>query len=259
MSAIILNIEDHVATVTLNRPKVRNAFDADMVDELARAFWELSLNKHLRALVLEGEGESFCAGADLNWMKSMAKFTRIENIKDSEKLFNMFKALTDLPFPVLSVVQGHVMGGALGLVAASDICLSIEKTQFCFSEVRLGLAPAVISTFVATKVSRADLHRYFLTAEVFGPKEARRMGLVHDFGSAKEINELKNIILKKISHNGPLAVRSSKALLKQIPTMDDPKKVTTEWIANLRVSPEGQEGLTAFLEKRKPSWLESQS
>lgn len=259
MSAIKIKIEDHVATVTLNRPQVRNAFDADMIEELAKAFSELSLNKNLRVLVLEGEGESFCAGADLNWMKSMAKFTRIENIEDSEKLYNMFKALSDMPFPVLAVVQGHVMGGALGLVAASDICLSLGKTQFCFSEVRLGLAPAVISPFVAAKVAMTDLHRYFLTAEVFGPKEARRIGLVQDFGSAKEVKELKNLIIKKLSQNGPLAVRASKALLKQIPKLDDSKKVTTELIANLRVSREGQEGLASFLEKRKPSWLESVS
>ena len=259
MSAIKIKIENHVATLTLNRPQVRNAFDAEMIDELAKAFWDLSLKPDLRVLVLEGEGESFCAGADLNWMKSMAKFSRIENIEDSEKLYNMFKALADLPCPVLSVVQGHVMGGALGLVAASDICLSVDKTQFCFSEVRLGLAPAVISSFVASKVTPSDLHRYFLTAEVFGPKEARRMGLIQDFGSAKEIKDLKNQIVKKLSQNGPLAVRASKALLKQLPTLEDPKKVTTELIANLRVSPEGQEGLTAFLEKRKPNWLEPQS
>jgi len=259
MSAIKIKIDDRVATLILNRPQVRNAFDKDMIDELTRAFGDLSLNPDLRVLVLEGEGESFCAGADLNWMRSMAKFNRVENIEDSEKLYDMFKALADMPCPVLSVVQGHVMGGALGLVAASDICLAQEKTQFCFSEVRLGIAPAVISSFVAAKVSVADLYRYFLTAEVFGPKEARRMGLVQDFAGAKEIKEIKNRIVKKFLQNGPLAVRASKALLKQIPKMENPRKTTTELIASLRVSPEGQEGLTAFLEKRKPHWLESQS
>jgi methylglutaconyl-CoA hydratase len=206
--------------------------------------------------VIDGEGPSFCAGADLQWMKSMAQFTRSENIEDSKKLYQMFRSLKEVPVPVICMVHGHVMGGALGLLAASDIGLAVDGTQFCFSEVRLGLAPAVISSFVANKVPMTFLQRYFLTAEVFDEKMAQNMGLVQAHGSHTEMVELKDQLIKKICQNGPSAVRASKNLLNQLSQMNDPEKETVELIANLRVSPEGQEGLKSFFEKRKPHWME---
>lgn len=257
MKYLKLEKNDSHYQLTLNRPEVRNAFDDSMISEMSDFFASLQKDSQVRVLTIKGSGESFCAGGDLNWMKSMVNFTEEENKKDSEKLFQMYQALSHVPVPVISVVHGHVMGGGLGLVAASDICLAEEKTQFCFSEVRLGLAPAVISAFVKPKILPRDLQRYFLTAEIFSSQQALEMGLVNEYGSEDQMNKTFQHLVKKISNNGPQAVRATKELIRSLNQGCDPMKQTTELIARLRVSEEGQEGLKAFFEKRKPQWLES--
>lgn len=257
MKTIDVSTENYICTVRLNRPDVRNAFNDAMIEEMTEAFERASQDKSLRVVVLRGEGQSFCAGGDLNWMKSMVDYSLKENRDDSEKLFEMYQALANIPVPVVSFVHGHSMGGGLGLMAASDIVLSENSTKFCFSEVRLGLAPAVISHFVKTKIRPSDMSRYFLTAEVFGAAQAQEMGLVHERGSFVEMEESLEKITKQISNNGPQAVRATKSLIEKLESTADSKKLTTELIADLRVGDEGQEGLKAFFEKRKPNWLEA--
>lgn len=247
--------KDHLISVTLNRPKVRNAFNDEMIKEMTATFKQASKNEELRVMILQGAGESFSAGGDLNWMKSMVDYTEKENIADSEKLYEMYEALKNVPVPVVTMVHGHAMGGALGLIAASDIVYAEEDTQFCFSEVRLGLAPAVISAFVKDKILPRDMHRYFLTAEVFDAADAFDMGLVHGYGGKEEVEETVFKTAQKISKNGPQAVRATKKLIFELESSKNLKKTTSEVIAKLRVGDEGQEGLSAFFEKRKPSWL----
>lgn len=256
MSTIDIKTEKNIQTITLNRPEVRNAFNDPMIADMTQAFKSVAQNQDVRGVVLRGAGPSFCAGGDLNWMKSMVDYSHEENKQDSIKLFEMYQALVDIPVPVISLVHGHSMGGGLGLMAASDIVFAVEGTQFCFSEVRLGLAPAVISHFVREKMSPSDMSRYFLTAEVFDPAKAQAMGLVHEHGTTEDIELLLASTTKKIAQNSPQAVKATKQLIAQLKTTTDSKTLTTEVIANLRVSDEGQEGLKAFFDKRKPNWIE---
>ena len=257
MKTIKLEKNDSVYKIILSRPEVRNAFNDDMIAEMTSLFQSLHQDKDVRVVILQGEGESFCAGGDLNWMKSMVNFSEQENREDSERLFEMYEALAQIPVPVICLTHGHSMGGGLGLMAASDIVLAVTGTKFCFSEVRLGLAPAVISHFVSQKIRPSDMSRYFLTAEIFEPTEAIEMGLVHNQGSQEEMSEMAEKLAKKIKNNSPQAVRSTKQLINNLETTKDPKKLTTELIASLRVSQEGQEGLQAFFDERKPNWIGS--
>ena len=249
-----LKEQNNVLTLTLSRPQVRNAFNDEMIVELTETFRKISTNKSARVLILQGEGESFCAGADLHWMKSMVNFSREDNIKDSKKLYDMFAAMESISFPIIGRIHGHVMGGALGLVSLCDIVAAESETQFCFSEVRLGLAPAVISSFVLKKMPRHKIHRFFLTGEVFRAEEASELGLSHFSGSLAEVDEFVQDMAKKISRNGPQAVRETKKLIQKISSEPNPD-YTIDLIADLRVSSEGQEGLKAFFEKRKPTWI----
>lgn len=257
MNTLKLEKNNFVYTMTLHRPEVRNAFNDEMISEMTKMFKSLGADPAVRVLILKGEGESFCAGGDLHWMKSMVNFSEQENREDSERLFEMYQALAEVPVPVICLTHGHAMGGGLGLMAVSDIVLAVEETKYCFSEVRLGLAPAVISHFVAKKIHSNKMSRYFLTAEVFGPDEAIAMGLAHEQGSLDSMVELANKLAKKICNNSPRAVRATKGLITQLPTATNSKKLTTELIAKLRVSSEGQEGLQAFFDKRKPNWVEA--
>ncbi len=255
MKTLIVKNDKTILHVSLNRPQVRNAFHPEMISELTLAFKDLKKNKDVRCVVLSGEGESFCAGADLAWMKSMFSFSRAQNKKDAEKLFDMFQAMYDLPCPLIGVAQGHAMGGALGLLAVCDIVVAHEKTEFCFSEVKLGLSPAVISAFVKNKMELSQMSRWFLSGEVFTAQQAKDMGLVH------EVTSQPQVVLEKLNKsflaNGPQAVRETKSLLRKIARESSSaklKKQTTDLIAKLRVGTEGQEGIKGFLEKRSPSW-----
>ena len=246
-----------VATVSLNRPDVRNAFHPTMIRELTEAFREIAARVDIAVICLRGEGKSFCSGADLGYMQSMAAFTLEENQKDSDQLFEMFWALRSCPQPVVGLVHGHVMGGALGLLAVCDIAASVEGTQFCFSEVRLGLAPAVISPFVLERVPAGFARRYLLTAEVFGPQEALASGLLQYNGTTEEAEAFVAKTVLALRQNGVEAVRSTKTLLRAFDEVQDweqRRKLTTRVIAERRVSEEGQEGLRGFLEKRQPNW-----
>lgn len=254
METLKLEKDGSIYKLTLNRPEVRNAFNEKMISELTQVFKTLQHDSQCRVLILKGEGESFCAGADLNWMKSMAQYTQEENYKDSDQLFEMFSAQENLPMPVIGLVQGHVFGGALGLVAVCDIVAAIEETQFCFSEVRLGLAPAVISSFVAKKMAKSQIHRWFLTGEVFESSQALEMDFIHFTDSKKKVEKFVEKTAEQIVNNGPVAVRETKKLIKDLSENPNIRKRSVQLIADLRVGAEGQEGLKAFFEKRKPNW-----
>ncbi len=250
--------QSHVVKVTLQRPDLRNAFNPLMIDELTRVFRDhLNRDTTLRVVVLQGAGKSFCSGADLAWMQSMVNYTLEENKRDSEKLFDLFAVLRACPVPLLGRLQGHVMGGGVGLAAVCDIAAAESKTSFGFSEARLGLAPAVISPFVLEKMQASYAHRYFLTAEMFSASEALASGLLHFVGDIDAVDTYIAQIAKTICENGPEAVRASKVLLRRsLPPSywAEAKTETTRIIAERRVGVEGQEGLRGFLEKRTPSW-----
>ncbi|MCB0377475.1 MAG: enoyl-CoA hydratase/isomerase family protein [Bdellovibrionales bacterium] len=256
MKTIEIAKNNKISVLTLKRPDVRNAFDDAMIAELTQAFHDLKNEESCRVLILQGAGESFCAGADLNWMKSMAQFSREDNLEDSRKLQQMFEALAQLPMPVIGKIHGHAMGGGMGLVALCDVVAAVEGTKFCFSEVRLGIAPAVISPYVARKLSRSQMQRWFLTAEIFEAAQAVDMGWAHVYGDRAAVDEFVENTAEKISRNGPCAVRATKKIINKLfDEGDDIHTQTIQWIADLRVSPEGQEGMQAFFEKRKPNWI----
>lgn len=257
MSTILINEKDHVLYVSLNRPEIHNAFNPEMIQELTHLFSDTKKLEKYRAIVLSGEGKSFCAGADLNWMKSMVKYNYEENVADAQKLFIMFDVMKHCPLPILGKIHGNVFGGGLGLVAICDIAIAEEKTQFCFSEARLGLVPSVISSFVQSKMQPHILRELFLTADVFSTKKAQDSGLIHYFGSVDDCQKYLEEKIHSIKKCGKLALMSTKKLLNDLEILDSKeiKKETASVIAKRRVSEEGQEGLKSFLEKRKPHWL----
>ncbi|HWU42408.1 MAG TPA: enoyl-CoA hydratase-related protein [Bdellovibrio sp.] len=256
MKFVTMTEMDQVAYVKLNRPDVRNAFNPEMIAELTNTFYDLSKRKDLRVVVLQGEGKSFCAGADLNWMKEMVNFSFVENQTDSSRLFVMFEAIMKCSLPVVAMVHGAAFGGALGLVAACDEVIAEEGTQFCFSEVKLGIAPAVISAFVARRSVPGKVRPLMISGVVFNSHIAQQAGLVTEVVAVGEGHTAIQKVIQNYKQCGPEAVRETKRLLNDIPTMtwEQKRDRTTHLIAELRASDEGQEGLKSFLEKRDPSW-----
>jgi methylglutaconyl-CoA hydratase len=256
MKFIQISEKDNFITLTLNRPDVRNAFNPEMISELKSAFQKMSTQKNLRAVIIKGEGKSFCAGADLGWMKDMVQYSLAENKKDSLDLFSMYESIDQCPIPVISVVHGAAFGGALGIIACSDYVLSEEKTQFCFSEVKLGIAPAVISAFVLKKANLGLVQPLMLSGKVFSAADANRIGLVHDIGDDENLPDKLDAVINSFRLAGPAAVRATKALLNSMSQLNwqQQKERTTDLISQLRVSQEGQAGLQSFLEKRETPW-----
>ncbi len=254
MKTLLVSEQNDVLTVTLNRPELHNAFNPEMIAELVHTF--KSVSKNVRAVLLKAEGKNFCAGADLNWMKSMAALSLAENKKDSEKLFEMFEAISCCPVPVIGRIHGNVFGGGLGLVAVCDIVACVRDTKFCFSEAKLGLVPAVISAFVCKKSQPALTRQMMLTAQVFDEQKSCEMGLVQFVGSDEEVDDYLQSQIDFVLMNGPEAVTSTKQLLEFVSqnSWSEIKNETTRIIAERRVSDEGQSGMKAFFEKRKPSW-----
>ena len=255
---LTVGIAGAVATVTLNRPDVRNAFNEFTIAELSLAFNELGRMDSVRAIVLAANGPAFCAGADLNWMKKMAGYSHSENAEDAEKLADMLRTIYLCPKPVVAKIQGDCYAGGMGLVAACDIAVSSSGACFCLSEVRLGLIPATISPYVIKSMGENAARRYFLTAEKFSAQEAHRIGFVHDIVPADALDAHVDAIVKALTTSSPNAVREAKVLVREITgkAVDSALMVdTAERIANIRSSDEGREGVASFLEKRKPSWL----
>jgi methylglutaconyl-CoA hydratase len=255
---LTIDIADRVATLTLNRPDVRNAFNETTISELAAAFEELGRHEDVRAIVLAANGPAFCAGADLNWMKKMAGYSHAENSADASQLAAMLRAIYLCPTPVVAKIQGDCYAGGMGLVAACDIAVAASGVSFCLSEVRLGLIPATISPYVIKAMGENAARRYFLTAERFNAQEAHRIGFVHDVVAADTLDAHVDALVKALVTNSPNAVREAKVLVRDVagrPVTDALVDDTAERIAHIRASAEGREGVASFLEKRKPSWL----
>jgi len=246
------------ATVTLMRADVHNAFNDDLIWELNNAFKRLGDDPSVRAIVLTGAGKSFSAGADLNWMKSAASYSHDQNLRDATQLSEMLSALNTCPKPTIAIVNGAAIGGGVGLVACCDIAIAVEGAKFGLSEVRLGLTPATISPYVVAAIGARAARRYFLTAERFDAVEAQRIGLVHETApSLQEAFSLAHVFLKHLSAGAPGALADAKSLITDVSGKaidDDLRSDTAARIAARRAGAEGAEGLSAFLEKRKPSW-----
>lgn len=250
------------ATLTLNRPEVHNAFDDALVLQLTEELRRLEQEPRVRAVVLAANGKSFSAGADLNWMRRMAGFTREENVEDAMQLAGLMQTLNELAKPTLALVQGPAYGGGVGLVACCDIALAGEEAAFCFSEVRLGLVPAVISPYVIEAVGGRAARRYFLTGELIDAREALRLGLVHEVWPQQKLQERAAALLKSLRKGGPQAKTAAKKLIARVVKAPMEEKLiwyTAERIADLRASQEGREGIRAFLEKRRPAWRQDES
>ena len=255
---IEIDRQGHVATVTLNRPDVRNAFNETAIAELAQAFRELGADNGIRAIVLSARGPAFCAGADLNWMKKMAGYTHDENRADAAQLADMLRTIYTCPKPTLAKVQGDCYAGGMGLVAACDIAIAVETANFCLSEVKLGLIPATISPYVIRAMGENASRRYFLTAERFSAQEAHRIGFVHEAVAADRLDATCEEIVKSLVSNSPHAVKQAKRLVHDVAGMPLTEALiadTAQRIADIRSSDEGKEGVRSFLEKRRPAWL----
>jgi methylglutaconyl-CoA hydratase len=246
VSALRVERDGAVLRITLARPERRNAFDAALIAELAEAFVDVGRS---RTVVLAGDGPSFCAGADVEWMRSSAGLTYDENVADALALSRMLDAIDRCPAPVVARIHGHALGGGLGLVACADVAVAAPDAVFSFSEVKLGILPAVISPFALRKIGPSAARRYFLTGERFDAATALRIGLVHEV--AADIDAVVEHIAAELLSGGPKAVRASKRLVLDAP-LDASE--TARRIAERRTSEEGQEGLAAFLEKRHPRW-----
>ncbi len=247
MAALKIERDGHVLRVTLAKPERRNAFDAALIAELTEAFADVG---DARAVLLEGEGPSFCAGADVEWQRAAIELSYEENVEDAMRLYRMCETIDSCPAPVVCCVHGFALGGGSGLVACSDIAVAWPDAVFGFTEVRLGIVPAVISPFVLAKIG-ATARRYFLTGERFDARDALRIGLVSEV--SEDAGERAEAIVRDILAGGPIAVREAKRLVRERPVGE----ATARIAAARRASDEGQDGLRAFLERRQPGWLDS--
>jgi methylglutaconyl-CoA hydratase len=253
-----LRIDGGVARVWLNRPEVRNAFDGLMVTELRSVLGQLDSDESVRVVVLGGRGPVFSAGADLDWMRAVAGFGREENVREAGSMADLFLAIHRSPKPVLGRVHGAALGGGAGLVAACDIAVAALGTRFGFTEVRLGLVPAVISPYVLGKIGESATRELFLTGERFEAARAREVGLVRAAVPEADLDGAVDDCVRELLQAGPRALAEVKALLEEVTgrPVEDVRDATVERIASVRASREGQEGLRAFLEKRKPDWVD---
>ena len=256
MDYLNLKCTASVARIGLSRPEVKNAFNDGLIREFSDLLKKLEKDPKVRVVILSGEGDCFCAGADLNWMKSMKSASRKANEADALKLAGLLSALNDFPKPTMAQVHGAAIGGGVGLVAACDIAVATDSTVFALAEVKLGLIPAVISPFVISKIGSSAARRYFLTGERFKADQALRLGLIHESVPAGELVSRAEAIARELLTSGPEAIRVCKELIRKVgsPVDKSVQDYTVKKIAALRVSPEGQEGMAAFLEKKKPSW-----
>lgn len=251
-----------VLTLELNRPEIRNAFNEVMIDELSRIFETDVQAPEVRTVVLRGAGEVFCAGGDLNWMKKSSQLSLDENLADTRRLTRMFRLMNECPKPLIGLIHGAAIGGGVGLVSVCDIAIAAEHTQFSLSEVRLGIVPACIGPFVISKIGASAARSLFMSAERFKAPRALAVGLVHEtVANAAALDEALARVLGNVLMCGPNAMAAAKKLILDLSwserrvSIGDPYEYVSKMLAELRVAPEGQEGLKAFLEKRKPTWL----
>jgi len=260
MPALLTDRDDAILRLTLNRPDVRNAIDEEVIAALTAAGKEAVSDRTIRAIVLSGNGKAFCAGADLIWMSKAVAYSREDNRRDAEDLARMLATLDALPVPLIGRVHGAALGGGVGLVAVCDIVVASDDCAFGFPEVKLGIIPAVISPYVVHKIGPSAARELFLTGARFSAKRARRIGLVHQVVAAADLDDTVDGYLKEVLTSGPDAIAAAKVLIKEVggSRSEDMIGLTTTRIAEQRVSAEGQEGMRAFLEKRKPAWTKQE-
>ena len=253
---IKVEYKDKVAWVTLNRPQVRNAFNAAMIAEMTAAFEAISADRSLRVVVLTGQGTSFCAGADLNWMGDVINYSYEQNLEDSLNLAKMFRRMSNCPLPTIARVNGPAIGGGTGMVAVCDLVVASEKAVFSLSEVKIGLVPACISPYVIRRLGDKNSREFFLTGERLTAQKAYAAGLINFLVDESELDNKVNELIEKLICSGPEALSWCKKLLAKVPGMNEKEAgvFTAEVITKLRMSDEGQEGMKAFFEKRKPNW-----
>ena len=258
---VLFEVNDKgVATVTLNNPDKHNAFDDQIITTLTECFEHIASRSDIKVMVLASNGKSFSAGADLGWMKRMAGYSYEQNLEDANALAKMLHALNFLPQPVIGKIQGAAFGGAVGLASCCDIVLASEKASFCLSEVKLGLIPATISPYVVNALGLKASRRYFMTAERFFATKAQELGLVDEVVAPEALSDEVTKFINLLLGNGPTAVQAAKKLAFDLAYKEINAELmadTSEHIASIRVSEEGQEGLTSFFEKRPASWIQS--
>src|SRR5579863_5602659 len=257
MAEIKLDIAGGIARVTLARPEVRNAFNAELIERLYDTFAEITASDEIRAVVLAGEGSVFCGGADINWMRASLDLEYEANLGDAERMSDMFRAIDNCPKPVVARIHGAALGGGAGLAAVCDIAIAADDAIFGFTEVKLGIIPAVISPFVLAKIGASHARALFLTGERFDARRAKHIGLVHEVVPAVELGAAVEHCLEELFTAGPSAVRAAKLLIRRVVdnAYDDSREITARAIAQQRTGAEGQEGLRAFLERRQASFV----
>lgn len=253
---VILTQDGRTARVRLNRPDVRNALDIETIAELTKIFLDFGRQESLRVVTLEGEGAIFCGGADIKYMRAALALSETQNFEDALRLSDMFAAIDTCPCPTIAKVQGAALGGGAGLVAVCDIVIAEEDALFGFTEAKLGILPAVISPFVLRKIGQSHARALFTSAERFSAERALRIGLVHEVVPPGQLEALAESKLGELLTSGPSAARLAKNIARTVGTLDvdEARHWTAERIASQRVSAEGQEGLRAFLDKRRPAW-----
>lgn len=256
---ILFTVEDEVARITFNRPDVHNAFNAVMISELDEAFEKAREDESVRVIVLRGTGESFCAGADINWLREIIDYSFEQNLEESLHLAEVLHKIYVLPKPTLAMVNGTAIGGGTGFLSACDIAIASEDARFGLSEVKIGLVPAAISPYVIRKIGVTHAREYFLTGRRITAQRACEIGLLNSVVSSEKLAEEVGETVSLLLTSGPEALANCKELIHKVPQMsfEEVKAFTAKMIAELRVSKEGQEGMSAFLEKRKPSWVKT--
>jgi len=256
METIVYTIDKLVARVTFNRPEVHNAFNDKMIEELTHVFKDIHGREDMRVVVLTGEGKSFSAGADINWMRKVKDYSFEENLQNSLKLADLFYFIYSLPKPTIARVNGAAIGGGTGLVAVCDIAIASSVAKFSFSEVKLGLVPACISPYVIRKCGEGRTREFFLTGERLSAGKALSAGLVNQVVQPEKLDEAVEDLVNQLLSSGPQAIGVCKELLENVPGLnfEEAKEYTARVLSGLRISDEGQEGTKAFLEKRKPKW-----
>jgi methylglutaconyl-CoA hydratase len=259
---VLYGVENKVATITLNRPEVHNAFNEIVIHDLNAAFLKAGEDKDVRAVILRGNGKSFSAGGDLNWMRRMAEYTHQQNVNDALRLGALLKTINTLPKPTIALVQGSAFGGGVGLTACCDIAIAEDTARFCLSEVRIGLIPSIIAPYVMNAMGPRMARRYFMTAERFDAQTAHRIGFVHEVCPAGGLDAAAQKIIEAIMEGAPQAQARGKKLILNITNRfidDELIDETATQIAEARASDEGKEGLSAFLGKREPVWRQIKS
>ncbi len=253
-------VEGKVARIVLFRPEVHNAFNSTMIRELDSAFEGAKNEELIRVVVLTAEGKSFCSGADINWMREIIRYSFDQNLKESLELARLLEKIYSLPKPTIAGINGAAIGGGTGFFSACDIAVASEEAVFGLSEVKIGLVPAAISPYVIRRIGESKAREYFLTGERFGSEKALEIGLVNRVVPLSKLDHEVEQIIKLLLSSGPEALANCKKLISRVPgmTLEEAKAYTARMIANLRVSKEGQEGMAAFLEKRKPKWDEEE-